>query len=89
MAGSRLVAGIASGLGAEDAQAGDIILTATGGINIGQVSFVNNIVFTDAIGNGGDISITTGTLSVTGDSRLSASTFGEGNAGHVIQLCGA
>ncbi|RUT03907.1 hypothetical protein DSM106972_048210 [Dulcicalothrix desertica PCC 7102] len=38
----------------------------------------------EGTGNGGDINITTGSLKVTGGARLSANTFGGGNAGNVI-----
>lgn len=37
-----------------------------------------------AVGNGGDIRITTGSLALTNGAVVSASTFGEGNAGNVI-----
>ncbi|MBD2692308.1 beta strand repeat-containing protein [Anabaena catenula] len=49
------------------------------------VSFDKSSAFTqvtsEAVGNAGDIDITTGSLSLTNGSSLSASTFGKGNAG--------
>ena len=39
---------------------------------------------TEAFGNGGNIEIDTGSLSITNGANLSASTFGRGNAGNII-----
>ncbi len=47
-------------------------------------SGVGSIVgFVEAIGRGGNISITTGTLSITNGAAVSATTFGQGNAGTI------
>jgi filamentous hemagglutinin family protein len=82
---SELVAGIASGLGSPTSQAGDIVLNATEVIQIqDRFSLIRNLVFQDAIGNSGDINITTGSLKVTGGAQLQAITYGRGNAGNVI-----
>ncbi|MCA1993588.1 MAG: filamentous hemagglutinin N-terminal domain-containing protein [Coleofasciculus sp. S288] len=80
---SRLRAGIASGLGSIGSVAGDIDINATGAINLTDESFIANAVLEDAVGKGGDINITTGVLSVTNGTRLTASTYGQGNAGSV------
>ncbi|TBR61239.1 hypothetical protein B4U84_10605 [Westiellopsis prolifica IICB1] len=45
---------------------------------------VQNIVFPDTTGIGGDINITTRNLSLTDGGQISASNFGTGNAGRVI-----
>ena len=49
------------------------------GLNSGAFSSVAS----DGIGQGGNISITTGTLSLTNGGIVAASTFGQGNAGNV------
>jgi filamentous hemagglutinin family protein len=79
---TRLLAGIASGRGSVDAQAGDIEVNATEAINLAGSS-IANLVFADAIGNGGNVNITTASLSLTDGASLSASTSGRGNAGSV------
>jgi len=80
---SSLTAGIGTGLGAAEVNAGDITLNATGAITLGQFSRVRNNVSFNAIGNGGDINIQAGSLSVTDGAFLSASTLGRGNAGNI------
>ncbi|MCC5621133.1 filamentous hemagglutinin N-terminal domain-containing protein [Nostoc sp. CHAB 5715] len=81
--GSNLLAGINSGLGSVGSQAGDIEVNAQGAINLEDRSIISNQVLINAVGNGGDINITTGLLEVTNDSRVIASTSGRGNAGNV------
>ncbi|MBD1804644.1 filamentous hemagglutinin N-terminal domain-containing protein [Microcoleus sp. FACHB-SPT15] len=82
-AGSRLIAGIASGLGSPESQAGSIILDATGEIRVDR-SIIYNLLFPGATGTSGNIEITTGSLAVTNRAQLSASTLGQGNAGSVM-----
>ncbi|MDF5733524.1 MAG: filamentous hemagglutinin N-terminal domain-containing protein [Rhizonema sp. PD38] len=83
--GSSLIAGIRQGNGNIDAQAGDITLNATGDIKIdGDGSGISNDVQQQAIGNGGNIKITTNQLSVTNGAQLLAITFGQGNAGNIM-----
>jgi filamentous hemagglutinin family protein len=53
---------------------------ASDGISGGAFSHVEE----RGIGGGGDINITTGSLTVTGGAQLNASTYGEGKAGSVI-----
>jgi large exoprotein involved in heme utilization and adhesion len=48
-----------------------------------QTSGAGSIVDAGAIGRGGDVYITTGTLSIANGAAVSASTLGEGNAGTV------
>jgi large exoprotein involved in heme utilization and adhesion len=78
---SSLNAGILRNLGSKDSQAGDITLNATGAIAIDS-SVVNNRVRFLAIGNAGNISITTGSLSLT-NAVLTTSNAGQGNAGNI------
>ncbi|HEY9607211.1 MAG TPA: hypothetical protein V6C85_36735, partial [Allocoleopsis sp.] len=81
---SQILAGIGSGQGFVGSQAGNIILNATGTIRMTQASRIENAVNSNAIGNSGNILITTGSLVVTDyDTQLQASTSGQGNAGGV------
>ena len=77
--GSRLIAGIFSGLGFTGSQAGDITLNATDTITVRQTSGIINLVQTRATGNAGNLLLSTGSISVTEGSQLNASTFGTGN----------
>ncbi|BAZ12499.1 filamentous hemagglutinin outer membrane protein [Calothrix sp. NIES-4071] len=90
---SKLLAGIGKGNGSVDSQAGDITLNATGAITIGQSDYsstIENNVNSNAIGNGGNINIQAGSLSMTDNAVLSTSTAGQGNAGSIsVQVKGA
>jgi filamentous hemagglutinin family protein len=83
ISGSFLSAGIGSNSGFVGAQAGDITLNANT-IRGGESAVIRNRVNDGGIGNAGNISITTGSLSLMGDAQLSTNTLGEGNAGDVI-----
>jgi filamentous hemagglutinin family protein len=86
ISGSTIQAGIRSGLGTVDSQAGDITINTTGKLQIAPQSFIRNWVFPDAIGKGGDIRINTDSMSFTGfgSGYISASTWGKGDAGSVV-----
>ncbi|UBF25610.1 filamentous hemagglutinin N-terminal domain-containing protein [Kovacikia minuta CCNUW1] len=97
---SRICAGIGAAstcgaasnpaFGSPNSQAGDITLNATEAVRIAQSSQVENDVSRNATGNSGNLNITANTLLVTDGSRLSASTFGRGNAGNILmQITGA
>ncbi len=81
---SLLLAGIAEGKGSPEAIAGDITLNATGKITVADGSGIYNNVMTKAMGNAGNINITTGSLEVTSGARLNTGTSGQGNAGSVF-----
>ncbi len=81
---SLLRAGIFSGLGTVDSQAGNVVLNGTREIQVRQSSLITNNIETDGIGRGGKINITTGSLFVTDRSQLQAITAGQGNAGSII-----
>ncbi|GAB4241359.1 MAG: hypothetical protein Kow00121_67510 [Elainellaceae cyanobacterium] len=83
-AGSQLLAGSFSGLGSETSQAGNITLNASQAIDLEQASLIQNSVSSDAIGTGGNINITTGSLSLANGSYLDTSTYGQGDAGNII-----
>ena len=81
--GSLIVAGIGQGLGTVESQAGDITLN-TEAVSIGGTgSGVFNNVQQGGIGNAGNITITTNSLSLTNGAQVDASTFSEGNAGNI------
>jgi filamentous hemagglutinin family protein len=82
--GSKLKAGIASGLGLGDTQAGNIEINSTGNVSFdGEGSGAYNQVELNAIGNVGDINVTAGSLSLTNGGELNTSTWGQGNGGNV------
>ncbi|MBN3873843.1 MAG: filamentous hemagglutinin N-terminal domain-containing protein [Nostoc sp. JL33] len=83
LGGSKLSAGIAQGLGTPETVAGDITLNATGEIKIASESFIFNNVSLGSKGNGGNITIDSGSFSLRDGAQLSASIYGQGNAGNV------
>ncbi|MEH1863092.1 MAG: filamentous hemagglutinin N-terminal domain-containing protein [Nostoc sp.] len=83
LGGSSLFAGIGEGLGTPETVAGDITLNATGEIRVADRSRIANFVFPRAKGNGGNISINSGSFLFPNDAQISASTLGQGNAGNV------
>jgi filamentous hemagglutinin family protein len=85
LGGSSVEAGISSGLGSLQSEAGDIEINATGTITVaGKLSFIANGVLPGGVGKGGDINITTGSLSVTDGGQVNALTRGQGDAGSVM-----
>ncbi|MDF5722477.1 MAG: filamentous hemagglutinin N-terminal domain-containing protein [Rhizonema sp. PD37] len=81
---SVLRAGIASGLGTLNSQAGDVEINATGETSLNDGSLIANVVQSQAIGKGGNINITTGSLSLRNSPNLNTSTYGQGNGGNII-----
>ncbi|WP_414518647.1 filamentous hemagglutinin N-terminal domain-containing protein [Nostoc sp. PCC 9305] len=81
---STIQAGIRSGLGTVNSQAGEITINTTDKLQISPQSFIINWVFPNAIGKGGDIRINTNSMSFTGFGYISASTWGTGDAGSII-----
>jgi filamentous hemagglutinin family protein len=80
---SILSGGIGRGLGTPETVAGDIMLNATGEIKVSGGSIVGNRVRLGSLGNGGNITINTGSFSLRDRAQLQASTSGQGNAGNV------
>ncbi len=78
--GSVIRGGIVQNQGSANSQAGDIALNATGEIKV-VGSDITNDVESGAMGQGGNLSINTGSLSITDGGQVSASTSGSGNAG--------
>lgn len=80
---SALLAGIATGLGSVNSKAGNIEVNAQAAVNFKGGSFVSNALFPEAIGKSGDVTITTGSLSLTNGSQANAGTDGQGDGGKV------
>ena len=80
---SELKAGLTEGVGAVEAVAGDIVINATGDMVMGDRSLIANDLATDALGNGGNIEITTGSLTLTGGSRIQTVTNTSGASGAI------
>ncbi|PMB43863.1 filamentous hemagglutinin [Fischerella thermalis CCMEE 5205] len=85
--GSNLFAGILSGFGNPDAQAGDIVINTTDKFtitgNADSPTEISNLVQNSAIGNAGNVIINTKTLEGTGNFVIGSVTFGQGNTGRV------
>ncbi|MBD2606145.1 filamentous hemagglutinin N-terminal domain-containing protein [Scytonema hofmannii FACHB-248] len=81
-AGTEIRAGIAPGLGSPQSQAGNIEINATEAIIDG--SLVSNAIQANAVGQGSDIIIKTGSLKVSNGARIETSSFGQGNAGNLL-----
>ena len=82
--GSKLSGGIGQGLGTADTVAGDITLNATGEIKVLDAgSNIRNLVGLGSQGNGGNITIDSGSFLLGEGGVLGASSFGKGNAGNV------
>ncbi|MEO1762337.1 MAG: filamentous hemagglutinin N-terminal domain-containing protein [Cyanobacteria bacterium J06629_18] len=64
--------------------AGNININAADNVTFDNFSSVTSNVFTSAVGKGGDIQITTGSLSVSNLAYISAITDGQGDAGNII-----
>jgi filamentous hemagglutinin family protein len=81
MQGTRISAGIAAGLGSPTAKSGDIKFDTTGNIVLSNTD-VTNQVNIGAVGNGGNIDISTQNLALT-SSALIARTYGTGDTGNI------
>ncbi|MEA5507519.1 filamentous hemagglutinin N-terminal domain-containing protein [Halotia wernerae UHCC 0503] len=84
--GGLLLAGINSGRGSVNTQAGDITLNATGAITIASSenfpSRIFNVLDEQAVGKGGNINIKAGSLFFD-NTRMTTFTNGLGNAGNI------
>ncbi len=80
---SKLQAGIDQELGSVNSKAGDIDINVTGAITLKDNSFISNALRPGAIGKGGNINITTGSLFATDGAEIYASTRGTGDAGNI------
>ncbi|OYD88330.1 hypothetical protein CDG77_24330 [Nostoc sp. 'Peltigera membranacea cyanobiont' 213] len=80
---SKLKAGIDIGFGTPNSKGGDININATGDTTLIDKGFIANVVQEKAFGQGGDINIMTGTLTLQNAGQINASLYGQGNAGNV------
>ena len=62
--------------------AGNVTIEADGNFTIDD-GFITSVLSTNAVGSAGDIAIDARSLSLTNNAQISASTFGQGNAGTV------
>ena len=79
---SSIGAGITSDSTDSNAQAGDITINATDNVTVDE-SFIINQVDPEALGDTGNVTITTGSLSLTNGGLVGTSIEGRGNAGSV------
>jgi filamentous hemagglutinin family protein len=86
---SKVRAGIDTGLGTLQSQAGDIDISATGPTTLTDDSFIANVLQATSVGQGGNINITTGSLALINGSYLNTNNFGQGNAGNVNITAGS
>ncbi|QLE45088.1 filamentous hemagglutinin N-terminal domain-containing protein (plasmid) [Nostoc sp. C052] len=63
--------------------AGNISINALDNITFDTKSDVSSYVFNDGVGNGGNIYLKTGSLSLTNGSQVSTNVSGQGNAGNI------
>lgn len=82
--GSRIRAGINTGLGNTESQAGDINIKATGDIKlVSNNAGIANQVRENSNGNAGNINITANNINLNNGSFLSTVSFANGNAGNI------
>jgi filamentous hemagglutinin family protein len=80
---SKVRAGIDTGLGTLQSQAGDIDINATGSTTLTDDSFIANVPQPTSFGKGGNVNITTGSLAVINGSSLNSNNFGQGDGGNI------
>ncbi len=81
---SQLLAGIDANSNLTDAKAGNILIDATGDINLSNGSLISNRLQGNTLGNGGNIEISTNSLALTNGSRITTVTQGLGEAGNIL-----
>ena len=84
LSASELRGGLAEGSGSADAVAGNLSINVTGSTTLNTRSLIANDVETGAVGNGGGIELTTGSLTLTGGSRIQTVTNSTGTSGEII-----
>ena len=66
-----------------DGEGGTIDISASDSIELSNSSLIQADVSENSTGNGGDLNIVTGRLTLSDDSQIGATTLGNGNAGNV------
>ena len=79
---SIIATGIAFNTEGIDSQSGDIYLDVVGLIRL-ERSAIGNIIGQNGIGRGGDIKISSESLTISSDSQLTTENFGIGNGGNI------
>ena len=80
--GSSLLAGIGTGLGSSNVQAGDITLNVTESIIVtGKGSYISNDISSNALGSGGNVNIFTKRLSIKDGADITSDNYGIGQGG--------
>ncbi|MGL5939847.1 MAG: filamentous hemagglutinin N-terminal domain-containing protein [Waterburya sp.] len=80
----NFLAGIGEGLGSVNAKAGDVVINATESVSIDrESSYIFNDLNFGAVGNSGEINITTPNLTVTDGGAITTDTIGQGNSGAI------
>lgn len=80
---SLLLTGVTAATSDEPLQAGDILIQATGATTIRQNSTIGTTIDSNASGNSGNITVNTGSLSITDGGSIATLLFGVGEAGNV------
>ncbi|NJN10552.1 MAG: filamentous hemagglutinin N-terminal domain-containing protein [Richelia sp. RM1_1_1] len=80
---SKVRAGIDTGLGTPQSQAGNIKINATGTTTLTDTSLIANVLQARSVGKGGDINLTTGSLEILNGSSVNTSIFGQGDGGDI------
>jgi large exoprotein involved in heme utilization and adhesion len=62
---------------------GDINIDARGTVSLDSSSYIFNTVEPNAVGNGGDVNVTTGSFTLTDGAQLILNTSGKGDSGNV------
>lgn len=78
---SKLLAGIAEGLGSTESRAGDIKLNILDTLSLRDTSQISNTLRRGSVGKGGNVNINTNSLFLASGSVIASSTSGNGNAG--------
>ncbi|HEY9600079.1 MAG TPA: S-layer family protein, partial [Allocoleopsis sp.] len=63
---------------------GTVLVQADNALSLAGNSYISSLVSSEAIGSGGNITITVGLLSVTQGAELNTSTLGQGDAGDIV-----
>jgi filamentous hemagglutinin family protein len=81
--GSNIFAGIGLGLGFTGAQAGDVEINASGVLTLSDASFIQSSVFGGALGDSGNVRITSQSVNLLNGSALGSAVAGQGQSGEV------